>query len=71
MPLKPRYSLAWAGWILGFLLIEGAALFDSTEGDTLSEHVWAFLDGGWSRYLLLGGFFSWLVIHFFGKGKAG
>lgn len=34
------WTLAWCGWFAGFLLIEGWALFNRTEGDTLSEHVW-------------------------------
>jgi hypothetical protein len=34
---------AWIVWAVAFLVIEGIALFNSTWGDTLSEHVWAFL----------------------------
>jgi hypothetical protein len=33
----------WIFWAISFLAIEGIALFNSVPGDTLSEHVWAFL----------------------------
>lgn len=63
----------WLGWAVYFLVVEGIALFNSRRGDTLSEHVWAFL--GYSegvryptgtvrlrRFLALA-FLSWLVVH--------
>lgn len=63
----------WLGWGVYFLVVEGIALFNSRRGDTLSEHVWAFL--GYSegvryptgtvrlrRFLTLA-FLAWLVIH--------
>lgn len=37
------FTLLWVLWALAFCLIEGVALFNSTRGDTLSEHVWAFI----------------------------
>ena len=67
-------SPLWAAWIVYFLVVEGIALFNSRGGDTLSEHVWAWLgykDGHVGRptgsqrlrrYLTLG-FLAWLVIH--------
>lgn len=39
------FHIAWAGWLLYFLVFEGLALFNKTEGDTFSEHVWAWLRG--------------------------
>ncbi len=37
------YTWAWIGWGLAFCAIEGVALANSRPGDTLSEHVWAWL----------------------------
>jgi hypothetical protein len=37
------WAWAWAGWGLYFAVVEGVALANSRGGDTLSEHVWAFL----------------------------
>lgn len=34
---------AWIVWGLYFAVVEGFALFNSRTGDTLSEHVWAFV----------------------------
>lgn len=72
------WTWAWIGWGLIFCIIEGMALFNSRSGDTLSEHVWAFLgysDGirqptGWTRlrrFLVLA-FLAWLVAHFLTGG---
>jgi hypothetical protein len=33
----------WIGWGVAFCVIEGVALANSTRGDTLSEHVWAWI----------------------------
>lgn len=66
-----RFSLAWIVWAVAFIAIEAAALMAPDTGGTLSEHVWLFLDGGPGRYLLVGGFLSWLAIHFLGRGKWG
>jgi hypothetical protein len=64
----------WIGFALWFVVCEGIALFNKTEGDTLSEHVWAFL--GYRehrigpptgserirRFLTLAGL-AWLSVH--------
>lgn len=64
----------WLVWGLYFLVVEGIALFNSRKGDTLSEHVWAWL--GYDerrvgpptgserlrRFLTLA-FLAWLVVH--------
>lgn len=67
------WTWLWLGWAVYFGLVEGMALFNSKRGDTLSEHVWAFLgfsDGarspsGWTRlrrFLVLA-FLAWLSVH--------
>jgi hypothetical protein len=37
------FTWLWIAWGLAFVVIEGVALFNSSRGDTLSEHVWAWL----------------------------
>lgn len=73
------WTWLWFGWGVYFLVVEGLALFNRTGGDTLSEHVWAWL--GYRerrvgpptgterlrRYLTLG-FLAWLVVHFMTGG---
>jgi hypothetical protein len=72
------WTLAWIGWGIYFVIVEGIALRNSTRGDTLSEHVWAFIgfsDGmkyptGWTRlrrFLVLA-FMAWLSFHFLTGG---
>jgi hypothetical protein len=67
-------SPLWALWIVYFLVVEGIALFNHKTGDTLSEHVWAWLgyrvgQVGYPRgsqrlrrFLTLA-FLAWLVVH--------
>lgn len=38
-----RFTLLWALWALAFCVIEGVALVNKSRGDTLSEHLWAWL----------------------------
>jgi hypothetical protein len=68
----------WIGWLLAFAVIEGYALVSKREGDTLSEHVWAwFAIGGehrevtasvrLRRFILLA-FMAWLSLHFITGG---
>lgn len=66
-----RYAIAWTVWILAFVAIEAAAVFDAKPGGTFSEGVWAFLEGGPSRYVLIGACLLWLTIHFLGRGRWG
>lgn len=68
------FTVAWIIWILGFLVIEGIALANKAEGDTLSEHVWKYLlvkRGApyWRlrRFSLLA-FLAWLATHFLTGG---
>lgn len=71
------WDWAWLAWGVLFCVIEGMALFNSVGGDTLSEHVWAFLGirnldgrriqnpGGWARlrrFITLA-FLAWLSVH--------
>jgi hypothetical protein len=70
------WTWAWAGWAVYFLVVEGMALFNSKPGDTLSEHVWAFIGirrkaadprdpSGWTRlrrFAVLA-FLAWLSVH--------
>lgn len=35
-----NWTYAWLAWLAAFAVIEGAALFNKKDGDTLSEHVW-------------------------------
>lgn len=34
------FTVAWLAWLAYFVVVEGVALFNSKDGDTLSEHVW-------------------------------
>lgn len=73
------WTWAWAGWALYFAVVEGMALANSRAGDTLSEHVWAFIGSSWlagrqpsgwtrlRRFLTLA-FLAWLVAHFLTGG---
>ncbi|WJN62782.1 hypothetical protein [Streptomyces phage phiScoe2] len=71
------WTWAWLAWIAAFLVIEGKALFNKTEGDTLSEHVWKWFGtsklekpSGWvrlRRFTLLA-FMAWLSVHFLTGG---
>ncbi len=69
------YTLAWLIWLLQFAAIEGAALVNKRDGDTLSEHVWRWFSmrqkgAGWRmrRFALLA-FLAWLVAHFLTAGE--
>lgn len=76
------WTWAWIGWGVYFAVVEGAALFNSRPGDTLSEHVWLWANtargpgpsgrqpSGWTRlrrFALLA-FLAWLVAHFLTGG---
>lgn len=39
------FTIGWIIWAVYFVTLEGIALFNKTTGDTLSEHVWAWLKG--------------------------
>lgn len=74
--LDGNYTILWVVWILGFLGIEAAALFNKKRGDTLSEHVWALIGNTKRGYPktkthkvargALAALLAWLGFHFFG-----
>lgn len=37
------FTWAWLAWGVAFCVVEGVAFVNSRAGDTLSEHVWAWL----------------------------
>lgn len=75
--LDHTFTILWVLWGLAFAVVEGVALVNSKHGDTLSEHVWAWLGVGsnanpvktpkWtlrvSRTILVS-FLVWLLLHF-------
>jgi hypothetical protein len=77
------FTVAWLVWLLYFAVVEGIALFNSKDGDTLSEHVWAWFGTqrakpgqpvkdrtGWAQFrrFLLVAFMAWLSTHFLTGG---
>lgn len=69
--MNRKFTIAWLVLIGAALVLEVIGFFSPGQGDTLSFMVWTFLGGGFGRYLLLGGAFAWLVVHFFWLGKKG
>ncbi|MEU6056973.1 hypothetical protein [Streptomyces sp. NPDC047097] len=74
------WSWTWIVWLGAFCAIEGKALANRTEGDTLSEHIWTWFStsrsaaagqpSGWvrlRRFSLLA-FLAWLLAHFLSGG---
>ena len=67
------YTSAWLIWIALFIVIEGFALIDKRQGDTLSEHVrkWFRIKDPrptktvWVIRGSLMAFLLWLITHFF------
>lgn len=63
------YTLGWIVWLVMFSAIEGAAVANRRDGDTLSEHVWRWFSignksRGWrARRLALLVFLVWLATH--------
>jgi len=54
----------WVAWLVVFLVIEGLAIFNRTDDDTLSEFVWDFITInpiGWAGIAIL---LVWLISHF-------
>ncbi|SCL33075.1 hypothetical protein GA0070616_4628 [Micromonospora nigra] len=78
-----NWAAAWLVWFACFAVVELAALFNSRDGDTLSEHVWLWFGTarrkpgepervvtGWvrlRRFVLLA-FVGWLSVHFLTGG---
>jgi hypothetical protein len=68
------WTIGWITWLAMFLAIEGAAIFNKTPGDTLSEHVWRWFSikdkpkGYRLRRFGFLAFWAWLTVHFFTGG---
>ena len=68
------WTVAWLMWISMFLAIEGAAIFNTKPGDTLSEKVWRWFSvkgkprGYKMRRFALLTFMVWLTTHFLTGG---
>lgn len=71
------WLIAWVVWGVYFCVVEGLALANRRDGDTLSEHVWAFVGArrgsaawrpvtGWTkvRRFAVGLFMVTLGVHF-------
>jgi hypothetical protein len=78
------WTVGWLAWLGAFVALEGPALMNKTQGDTLSEHVWKWFatsradmkkdngkTTGWVRVrrVILVGFMAWLSIHFATGGE--
>lgn len=71
------FTWLWLGWLLIFAVVEGVALANKKQDDTLSEHVWRWFGvlrkgqpDGWTRlrrFVLLS-FMTWLLAHFITGG---
>lgn len=66
-----KFQIAWAVWVLWFIVWEYFAVTNGVRGDTLSEQVW-FLAGtdadrnnwNWFFRIALGVGIAWLIPHF-------
>lgn len=65
MKLRRKYTIAWLAWGLMFAVIEGLALANRDDGDTLSEHVreWQSWGGSFVTASILA-LLGWLAYHF-------
>ncbi|MBA0054282.1 hypothetical protein E0L36_26555 [Streptomyces sp. AJS327] len=77
------YTVAWLSWLGLFVVVEGKALLNKRDGDTLSEHVWRWFattktktreteqPSGWVRLRRFGllAFMGWLTAHFLTGGR--
>lgn len=59
------WAIAWLVWLGLFLAVELPAIFNTTDGDTLSEHVWRIVSVP-VAWWLLAGFLVWLLVHLLG-----
>lgn len=63
--LQSKYTIAWIAWGLGFVALEGLALYSAEPGDTLSEQVWAWTEHmGSFGFASVGALLVWLLFHF-------
>jgi hypothetical protein len=68
MALNKKYTALWIVWLLGFAAIEGSALLNPGDGDTLTETIrkWLALSSRdqWIGRGALAVFLAWLCHHF-------
>lgn len=67
--------MLWIAWGLMFAAIEGAALLNKENGDTLSEHFRKLFKtegkkGRWAWIISFGIFASWFAVHIAVDGSA-
>lgn len=41
--MNPWYTAVWVAFLVGIVAVELVAVFNRKRGDTISEHVWAFI----------------------------
>lgn len=79
------YTIAWIAWLAAFAAIEGKALLNKREGDTLSEKTWKWFATSKQqsakegtdqpkgtvriRRFVLLAGMCWLTVHFMTGGK--
>lgn len=76
-----KFTVLWIAWLGAFAIIEGVALTNKQDGDTLSEHVWKWTGIGdiskprptmtagiRARRFALLAFMAWLTLHFLTGG---
>lgn len=59
----------WRCWILAALLVEGVALANAAEGDTLSEQVWRWMALAKFIGWMVTAFLVWMTVHFATGGR--
>ena len=69
-----RFDFPWWVWaiLLGELMVvEIIAVVSPAKGDTFSEMMWSFAEGGWSRGFLVGAVGLYLGMRFYMIGVGG
>lgn len=59
-----KWRTIWLVWIGAFLVIEGIAVFNNEDDDTLSELVWDFVTIHPIGWIGIAGLLGWLAYHF-------
>ena len=59
-----KWRTIWLVWIGVFLVIEGIAVFNNEDDDTLSEFVWDFVTIHPIGWVGIAGLLGWLAFHF-------
>jgi len=72
---RNKYEAGWVAWLLGFVALEGLAVANKDDEDTLSETVWRWFsinhEGKHYRIRRFGllTLITWLFWHFWTGGK--